>query len=111
MVGNTQLAEDVTQAVFLALAQSAHLLADRPSLAGWLHTTARNLAAKTVRSEVRRRAREQEAVTMNELLSSAPNAVWEQIAPQLDEALGELPDGDREALLLRYFERKSAREM
>lgn len=48
---------------------------------------------------------------MNELLAAEPNAVWENIAPQLDTALGELSEADRDALLLRYFERKSASEM
>ena len=48
---------------------------------------------------------------MNELLSAEPDNVWEQIAPHLDAALGELSEPDRDALLLRYFERKSAREI
>jgi len=111
MVRDAQLAEDVTQSVFVALAQNAAQLAGRPVLSGWLHLTVRNLAAKTVRSEVCRRAHEQEAAAMNELLSAEPDAVWEHIAPHLDTALGELDEADRDALLLRYFERKSAREM
>ena len=111
MVRDTHLAEDVTQGVFVALAQNARQLTDHPVLSGWLHRTAQNLAANTVRSDVRRRAREQEAAAMNELLAAEPEAIWEQIAPQLDAALGELNELDRDALLLRYFERKSAREM
>src|SRR5438445_1204918 len=111
MVRDAQHAEDVTQSVFVALAQNAGQLTDHAVLSGWLHRTTQNLAANTVRSEVRRRAREHEAVAMNELLSAEPDAVWEHIAPHLDEALGELNEGDRDALLLRYFERKSAREM
>jgi RNA polymerase sigma factor (sigma-70 family) len=111
MVRDTHLAEDVTQGVFVALAQNARQLTDHPVLSGWLHRTTQNLAANTVRSEVRRRAREQEAVAMNELLAPEPEAAWEHIAPQLDAALGELNEPDRDALLLRYFERKSTREM
>jgi RNA polymerase sigma factor (sigma-70 family) len=111
MVRDTHLAEDVTQGVFVALAQNARQLTDHPVLSGWLHRTAQNLAANTVRSDVRRRAREQEAVAMNELLAPEPEAIWKHIAPQLDAALGELNEPDRDALLLRYFERKSAREM
>ncbi len=111
MVRDAQLAEDVAQGVFVAVAQNARQLADHPVLSGWLHRTTQNLAAKAVRCDVRRRAREQEAATMNELLSAEPDTVWEHIAPQLDEALGELNEGDRDALLLRYFERKSARAM
>jgi len=48
---------------------------------------------------------------MNELLAAAPEATWSDIAPYLDAALGELDETDRDAVLLRYFEKKSAREM
>ena len=111
MVCDAHLAKDVTQGVFIALAQNARQLADRPVLSGWLHRTAQNLAANTVRSDVRRRAREQEAAAMNELLSTESDANWENIAPHLDAGLGELDEADRDALLLRYFQRKSSREM
>ncbi|HTI69340.1 MAG TPA: sigma-70 family RNA polymerase sigma factor [Candidatus Limnocylindria bacterium] len=111
MVCDAHLAEDVTQSTFLALARKAADLADRPVLSGWLHRTAQNLAAKTVRSDVRRRVREREVAIMNELLVAESEGVWKQVAPHLDAALGDLNDPDRDALLLRFFERKSAREM
>jgi len=111
MVRDAHLAEDVTQGVFLALARNAAQLTSHPVLSGWLHRTAQNLAANTVRSDVRRRVREQEAAAMNESLALERDTVWEDIAPYLDAALGELSEPDRDALLLRYFERKSAREM
>lgn len=111
MVCDAHLAEDVTQSVFAALAQNARQLAGHPVLSGWLHRTAQNLAANVVRSEVRRRAREQEAAAMNELLANEPAADWKNIAPHLDAALGELSEADRDAVLLRYFEKKSAGEM
>ncbi len=88
MVRDGHLAEDVTQGVFVACAKNARQLSSHAVLSGWLHRTAQNLAANTVRSEVRRRGREQEAVAMNELISTEADASWEQIAPQLDAALG-----------------------
>jgi RNA polymerase sigma factor (sigma-70 family) len=111
MIRDAHLAEDVTQSVFVALARNARQLTGRSVLSGWLHRTAQNIAAQTVRTDVRRRAREQEAAAMNELLATEPDTLWEQIAPHLDAALGELSEPDRDALLLRYFERKSACEM
>ncbi len=108
---DAHLAEDVTQSAFVALAQNARQLTDRPVLLGWLHRTVRNLAANVIRTEVRRRVREQEAATMNEFLCTEPDACWQEIAPHLDEALGDLTEADREAVFLRYFEHKSAREM
>ena len=109
MVCDSHLAEDVTQAVFAALAWSAKQLMERPVLSGWLHRTAQNIAAQTVRTDVRRRAREQEATAMNE--PHEAGATWEHIAPHLDAALGQLSGDERDAVLLRYFERRSAREM
>ena len=111
MVCDGHLAEDVTQRVFMALARNAARLAGQPVLSGWLHRTARNLAAETVRADVRRRAREHEAAFMNNMHAAEPDALWEDIAPHLDSTLGELAEADRDAVLLRYFERKSAREM
>ncbi|MDB6057876.1 MAG: hypothetical protein JWO95_1720 [Verrucomicrobiales bacterium] len=103
--------KDVTQGVFLALAQNASRLTNHPVLSGWLHTTTRNIAANFVRTNARRQAREREAVVMNELLSGQTEASWEDISPHLDAALGELCESDRNAVLLRYFEKKTAQEM
>jgi RNA polymerase sigma factor (sigma-70 family) len=114
MVGDAHLADDVTQATFLALAKSATQLTERAVLAGWLHRTAQNIAAQTVRTDVRRRAREQEAATMNELLADSGTGVppvWSEIAPHLDAALDELSEPEGDAVLLRYFQRQTARDM
>lgn len=111
MVRDPQLAEDIAQSVFIALAKNAGQLGGRAVLSGWLHKTARNLAANTVRSDSRRRTREQEAARMKEILSSDSNVSWEHIARELDLELSELSEADRDAVLLRYFEEKSAQEM
>ncbi|TAK90470.1 MAG: sigma-70 family RNA polymerase sigma factor, partial [Verrucomicrobia bacterium] len=114
MVCDSHQAEDVTQGVFVALARNARQLTHHPVLSGWLHRTTQNLAANAVRTNIRRQTREKEAAAMNELLSDSGTGVspvWSDIAPHLDAALGELSEPDRDSLLLRYFERKSAREM
>src|SRR5665213_595275 len=111
MVRDSHLAQDVTQSVFVVLAQNAARLTNRLTLAGWLHRTSQNLAANVVRAEVRRRNREKEAAAMNELPSTDSETDWEQIAPLLDAALGELSEADRDVIFLRYFQKKSAREI
>src|SRR6266700_3517947 len=68
-VGNPQLAEDVTQQVFVAAAHRSASLMKREVLGGWLYTTARNVAVQIVRREERRKTRETEAQIMNELAS------------------------------------------
>jgi RNA polymerase sigma factor (sigma-70 family) len=111
MTGEAQAAQDVSQSVFLALAQNAARLAEHPVLSGWLHCTARNLAAKTVRATVRRQRHEQEAAVINQIPGAEPDTPWGYIAADLDAVLGELDEAERDAILLRYFEKKSAPEM
>ena len=53
--GNTHLAKDVAQDVFISLAQHARSLSQHKLLTGWFHLATRNAAANRVRGEVRRR--------------------------------------------------------
>lgn len=110
--GNVSLAEDITQEVFAELARRAAKLASHPALAGWLYTCVRQMAANARRSEHRRQRREQEAVTMNELLEPNDSEVlWRQIRPVLDDAMHELNHEDRTAVVLRFFEGLSLKEV
>jgi RNA polymerase sigma factor (sigma-70 family) len=110
LVRDTHLAEDVTQAVFAVVAREAAKLQQYTVFSAWLHRTTRNQAALLVRSEVRRRHRETAAAHMN-LGTSEDEIGWDQVAPYLDDALDQLDKDDREALILRFFERKTAREI
>lgn len=104
--GDTHLAQDVAQLVFTDLARKATSLKNHRVLAGWLFTSTRFAAAKLVRGERRRQAREQEANLMQEIspADSSASLDWGRVRPVLDEALGELGERDREAILLRYLE-------
>lgn len=103
VAGDAELARDVAQTVFADLARKAKSLADRSSLTGWLYTSTHFAAAKMVRGEQRRRVREQKAVAMQETTSSTEPS-WEQIRPTIDEAMHELTEQERDAVLLRFFE-------
>ncbi len=108
--GNPHHAEEITQAVFIILARKAGGLRRGTVLSGWLYQTARLTAANFVKGEIRRQRREQEAY-MQSILTEPEPAAWEQIAPLLDEAMGWLGETDRNAIVLRFFENKTARQV
>lgn len=110
--GDSHLAEDVVQQVFAALARKAATLTNRPTLSGWLYRSTHFAASDIVRVERRRRAREQEAHTM-ELQESlgSPSATpggtaidWDKVRPTIDAAIAELDERDRDAVSLRFFD-------
>jgi RNA polymerase sigma factor (sigma-70 family) len=110
--GDDSLAEDITQAVFAELARLAARLLSHPAIAGWLYTCVRRMAANALRADQRRKDREQKAFTMNEaLITASPDPLWEQVRPVLDDVMHELNDEDRAAVLLRFFEERSLKEV
>ncbi|MBI3851916.1 MAG: sigma-70 family RNA polymerase sigma factor [Verrucomicrobia bacterium] len=106
--GDTHQAEDVTQTVFVDLARAARTLPTDVRLGGWLHRHTCFVAANTLRGERRRQARERQAVEMNTLQNHS-EADFSQVAPLLDEAINELGEADRTAILLRFFEQQDFR--
>jgi RNA polymerase sigma factor (sigma-70 family) len=108
--GDSHHAEEITQAVFIILARKAGKISSRVVLSGWLYQVARLTAANFMKGEIRRQRREQEAC-MQSSLNEPDTAAWKQIAPWLDEAMGSLGKTDRDAVVLRYFENKSAAEI
>jgi RNA polymerase sigma factor (sigma-70 family) len=108
-VRSPQLAEEVAQSVFIDLARNAARLKPDTILAAWLYEVTRREAIDVVRREARRQLREQIATEMNTMNATATD--WTHIEPFLDEAMHALDETDRAAVLLRYFENKSLREV
>jgi RNA polymerase sigma factor (sigma-70 family) len=109
---DASLAEDVSQAVFTELARRAKELVCHPAIAGWLYTCVRRMAANVRRANDRRQRREKEATTMNQLLGPDPaSQLWHQVRPVLDDVMHELDPEDRTAVVLRFFEDRSLKEV
>ena len=107
-VRSPQLAEEVSLSVFADLARDASKLKSDTILTAWLYQVARRTAIDVVRRESRRQARERIAV---EIAAMNATTDWNQIEPLLDEGMEALEEGDRAALLLRFFDNKSLREV
>jgi RNA polymerase sigma factor (sigma-70 family) len=108
--GNPDDAQEITQAVFIILARKAAGLRSGTLLGGWLYQTARLTAANFIKGQIRREHREQEAC-MQSTLNEPGDSAWTEIAPLLDEAMGHLAEADRNAVVMRYFQNKSAGEV
>jgi len=106
--GDTHRAEDVTQTVFVDLSRKARMLPADVRLGGWLHRDTCLVAGHSLRGERRRQAREKQAAEMNAQQNHF-EADFSQVAPLLDEAINELGEADRTAILLRFFEQQDFR--
>jgi RNA polymerase sigma factor (sigma-70 family) len=105
-VNSPDLAQDIAQSVFVDLVRKTKQVSDRltpeASLAGWLYRSTRFAVLNRLRDDQRRARHERQA--MEQLITdTSPAPDWERIRPHLDEAMAELSDDDRDALLLRYF--------
>ncbi|MGI8578616.1 MAG: sigma-70 family RNA polymerase sigma factor [Nocardioidaceae bacterium] len=113
---NPAHAEEVTQEVFVEAWRSAPRFDPRQgSLSAWLNTIAHHKAVDRVRSEERSTQREQrhfDASAVEVHVADASDvAVTNDEGRRVRAALGGLPDGQRTALILAYFEGKSQREI
>lgn len=108
-VNSSALAEEIGQSVFLDLSRSAHRISPRQPLVAWLFFVTRRTAIDVIRRESRRQSREQTGLQIDSMNPAA--SVWTEVAPLLDAALEKLNETDRAAVLLRFFQNKSSREV
>ncbi len=90
-------AEDATQETFFKLLKQPNRV--RESIGGWLHRVATRLSIDRIRSESRRRQREQVYAQRNPPIHIE---TWDELAPHIDAALDQLPEDARE-ILVRHF--------
>jgi len=106
--GNVHLSREISQNVFTDLARKASSFNRGTVLIGWLHTAVRFAALKAIRSATRREHHERlAAAEMNAGQSSEDTPVdLAQLQPVIDATIGKLKPREREAVLMRFFERR-----
>lgn len=111
-VSDRTMADDVFQATFLVLVQSARKIQRSGSLSAWLHGTARNIGRRAV-SQRRTRCPQAVEVEMLPACEVDPFLELERSHERdvLDEELQQLPEIDRAPLVLFYLEERSQREI
>lgn len=113
-LGRDDMAAEVAQNVFAALARKAPWLSGRSSLGGWLYKSALLEAARRQRDEARRLNRHrlfaEEMKTQNPTSEPVADGRAVEMLPLLDAELAQLSAPDREAIILRYFRGLSLRE-
>ncbi len=99
VMGNAAEAEDVAQECFLTLMEKR--VEVRSSLGAWLHTVALRRSLDRLKSEKRRKAREERYVAQWSELSTeeVDDLLW-----RLDEAIEDLPDSLKGAIIGRFLE-------
>lgn len=109
--GDAHRAEDVAQETFVLLAQKASGLQSHPALAGWLYSTACHRAREVRRTETSRLEREKALEFTLMTVPESDDHTWLRVRPIIDQALQELSNEDREAVLLRFFENRPFAEI
>ena len=111
---NPTEAEDVTQEVFLRLwNQPDRFDSSRGSLRSFLLAQAHGRAVDAVRSSSSRRQREErDALRTAQAPYDMQREVWDlAVADQVAQAMGELPEEERRAIELAYFDGRTYREV
>ena len=113
--GQWEIAEEAAQNVFRALAEKAAGLDKDVVLAGWLHKAALFEAATLQRAETTRARKMNDAADalagdLEPDASPDPEA-WAELSPYIDNALDQMPPGDRDVVLLRFYQDLTYREI
>lgn len=108
--GSQDLAEEIAQNVFAILARKAAGLKATPTLGGWIYRVTMVECSATLRRE-RKRADKMKEYADHAQIAAEGEEFWTAAQPHLDGIIDELAPTDRDLLLMRFWEKKSFREI
>ena len=107
-----RLAEEIAQNVFCSLAQAARQRRPLGRIAAWLYGATRKQIAFTMRTERRRKKREEQAASLaTETNHEESEGAWKDLVPHLNATLSKLSLSDQKILFLRFYEDLSLAEL
>ena len=107
ILNNVHDAEDAFQATFLVLARKAGAIANRESVASWLHRIAASTAPRAKAEAARRHAHEGPITDMPAAADAVADLAWQELRPVLDEELNRLSKKYRGPVVLCYLQEKT----
>ena len=109
--GDRQTVDELAMQVFATVAQNATKLQNRSTIGGWLVITSRQKASEALRNDFTRRKYMEQFAAETTSDSDSDFVPVEEATHYLDDALAELQERDRQAVLLRFYEKLSYREI
>lgn len=105
--------DDLVQDVFVSAYTNLAVLEDRERFAPWVRRIAENRSLTYLRSRQTRRRHARTVLTLPATEAPQPDTLLEaeEDRARIWEAIGELPDDQREVLLLHYLEEHTARQV
>ena len=109
--GNRELAEELTQNVFTALARKADTISSGVNLPGWLHRAAVLESSQALRSEYRRQRKMKTLSEYTDGDATVNPESWCEVLPVLDEVIDQLNVTERRIVLMRFVEERTLRQI
>ncbi|MDT8324272.1 MAG: sigma-70 family RNA polymerase sigma factor [Bacteroidota bacterium] len=104
--GDEDMAADIFQETFIKVHDNAHTLRESGTVRSWMYTIARNTCLNILKRQGRQVRLDEQHENMEDSDALLPDEIYERdtLHAALDEAITQLPDNQREAVLLREFE-------